>query len=1652
MKNLLNFFTLLLAILIFSVSNLAAVTLIDEDFESWPATGWQVVDHTGNGSWTNHNAIHAWNNYINADKPFDEKGDVVVAEGHDDFIIDTSLIAPPIDLTDNSYIVLYYETVYSDAHWLDDYVDIDVSTNGGNDWITVLHWEDVDVVQHGPGTNIVVNISVAAGCPNALVRFHYYSPAGGYWWEIDNVKIVAGTINPTDFKAEAVTKNQIDLSWMTNEVGDEVIIARNLSDNFGTPTDGTVYNVGNNIGASSIIYKGNEVEYSDSDTIFEATEYFYKIWAVNSETQYSAGVSANALTCIGTFPYMESFESDIGGWLNIKDNDFDWRRHSGTTASSLTGPDSGANGSSYYIYTEATNPGNPFKPFLIETSFDFISSPNPELAFFYHMYGEEMGRLHVDVCDDSGNWHSNLWEISGQQQTASSDPWKQAIVEMQQFGGQSPVKIRFRGVTGIGNISDMAVDYITITNRPGGMFFTPGSQSKSGNFGTTVQYEINALNLIGVGSDFNLTYTGFGGGAGWNEVGPANTGFINYRTSTNITVNVTVDPNAAANEAHTSIVTSVSTDGIFTNNATIITKCDWNYEIYSEGFQVEDHLENGWPNGWTNYFLGQTNNLGWFHGIDRYALYWWPTHDPAYGATNWFVSPPLDFSAGANQIYLTFYFAYDGRYLLTHTQSVYISTGSRNPNDGDYVKVSNIDYADGADWLRNLVDLSAFHGNSNVHIAIDYTSGNPLIAFDNVEIFGYKTGVDNAAIISPTSFIMDSYQSIPAVTGAIAIAGSTGVSGPATQVTAQFGYGFKNTNPFDDPDWIWLDAVYSGSNDTSDLFSIAPFFLSIAGEFDYSFRFKNGESGWIYADNDGSSNGYKKTAAGKMTVNMFAPKGKLIKEQTLPENFDSAFYSFNSPIYNYAAADDFEFTVDTVFESIRWKSLYWGTGRAGNETGVVLKVYSNNSSGGDHPGSELYSELVPGYSCEQFMKKDGIYNLYKYHIDLPSPFTANKNTKYWFSVQMKTADSNEYWGPLTTLDPISGQSAMVFNGNSWGIQNADFGFELYGSATNTGILMGSVSSAYNGFPLANVDIKINDGTDIWVTSTDANGEYNILIPLGAYNVSAELYNYQTETIPNLSIDFQSQVKTQNFVLDGSKLYYSPSAISNSMNFGYVVTNKVILTNDGPITLSYNLNVISEASPALKMIAEKDSANLKTSPIVLNYDLETIFNNSIVSPLPALDNFSFPSTTISRNKKSSNPFNCYAVDLYYAPATFVNFNSSAPGTFSTEKPLAIDPSELICAGDFILGDFSSLYAITLDGRELVKISTADANVTSLGILYPATENEIWTGMTAAQNGDVYGVTADGTKSQLYTIDIKTCSATLIGTIPSQQAVIDIAINTKGELFGIEILNDILIKINPDTLAVTIVGNIGIDANYAQGLDFNDLDDSLYYASYATNTGGVLLQINTDTAETTSLGTFKSGHNIDAFAIPLYKSPDWVSIIPNSGTIPPDSTTQIDVIFDASTISNFGTFTSEIAFYGSCINSVPKLPLTLELLPSPILTVPMTQNFGEVEMYFTSSVPLIVGNTGVGVLTGTVQNLAAPFFVAGDSNYFIQASSNITLNTFFVSDVEGNFSQNVLLSGGGGKTVVFTGNAIPEPILFINCYLLFIIYYRRKLISF
>lgn len=180
------------------------------------------------------------------------------------------------------------------------------------------------------------------------------------------------------------------------------------------------------------------------------------------------------LDCVTTFPYSQNFDGPewvnpvsqtaTGDWLNASGGDMDWTVNTGGTGSSGTGPlADNTTGSGNYLYTEASTPNFPTKVANLYTPcFDFTNLGNPEVSFWYHMFGNTVGSLHVDVFDfTTETWTDSVWTLTGVQQAAQADPFLEAVVDLSAFSGKKVI-VRFRGVTGSNWSSDTAIDDVEV--------------------------------------------------------------------------------------------------------------------------------------------------------------------------------------------------------------------------------------------------------------------------------------------------------------------------------------------------------------------------------------------------------------------------------------------------------------------------------------------------------------------------------------------------------------------------------------------------------------------------------------------------------------------------------------------------------------------------------------------------------------------------------------------------------------------------------------------------------------------------------------------------------------------------------------------------------------------------------------------------------------------------------------------------------------------------------------------------------------------------------------------------------------------------------------------------------------------------------------
>lgn len=306
------------------------------------------------------------------------------------------------------------------------------------------------------------------------------------------------------------------------------------------------------------------------------------------------------------------------------------------------------------------------------------------------------------------------------------------------------------------------------------------------------------------------------------------------------------------------LVQVVSLDNAFTATASIETSCSWNTWPYA--------CKNSdiFPNGCTNYAEGSTVFQWLQSGIGNPApgLYH-PAHTELF--IYWFVSPGIDLSdTFPEKLELTF-----DEFVIINTAygytGVFIPTGSQDPTDGDFVELLEIGSAS-LNWTERKVDLTPYIGSNPVYLAFKYEGNNTHLPFiDNVCIKGIRFGIDNSILKSPASAIAMLGRPSPRFDGRLYIDGATGSDGPAERITAQVGFGDPGTIPETNNNWHWHPIAYTGTNDSSDGFS-ATFILDVEGTFDVALRFKVGEAEWVYADLDGSVNGYDPALSGSLTV------------------------------------------------------------------------------------------------------------------------------------------------------------------------------------------------------------------------------------------------------------------------------------------------------------------------------------------------------------------------------------------------------------------------------------------------------------------------------------------------------------------------------------------------------------------------------------------------------------------------------------------------------------------------------------------------------------------------------------------------------------------------------------------------------------------
>ena len=304
-------------------------------------------------------------------------------------------------------------------------------------------------------------VSTNATSDNGNTAWYTTYPAYSSFWGVKNNYFEAqGLSNEATWYSET-----IDISNYTN-----VSISLNIAENGRLESN-------DYIRVYYAIDNGNEILFAEKRDDFTYQHIFISglngnsiqviIKAFNSdshETYYfddiviTGTAISNCNNQISSFPYTESFEDGIGKWKQSRNDNFNWTLNSGGTMSGETGPDVATNGN-YYLYTEQSSYND--VAYIESPCFDLSNLVSPYLYFDYHMYGDEMGTLAVEVqsISNPNNW-TTIWSASGNK----NNTWYLAKIDLTSYAGSS-IKLRIKSVATGGSKCDMAIDHLGIADH-----------------------------------------------------------------------------------------------------------------------------------------------------------------------------------------------------------------------------------------------------------------------------------------------------------------------------------------------------------------------------------------------------------------------------------------------------------------------------------------------------------------------------------------------------------------------------------------------------------------------------------------------------------------------------------------------------------------------------------------------------------------------------------------------------------------------------------------------------------------------------------------------------------------------------------------------------------------------------------------------------------------------------------------------------------------------------------------------------------------------------------------------------------------------------------------------------------------------------------
>ncbi len=353
-----------------------------------------------------------------------------------------------------------------------DQLDVEVSNNGGSSWTNVFNRTgQLQTAKTDPWREVIVNLSAYA---NQTIKLRFVVTQNTFGTNgdvaIDDVAIREAPTcpRPQNLSEIFVWTNRAQLGWTTGG-------ASNWQIEYGpagfTPGNGTLINVNSNPTSVTGLSPATTYDFYVRDSC-----------GIGDVSQWTGPLRLKTRCAAFSTPYVQAFSgaaysagptfNDTGSIGPCFDRDqltnYVWKGGPPTFSPFNTGPSGDhTTGSGKYVFAQAIGfgGGSARETNLQSVVIDLTPLTNPQLTFWYHMFGADINELSVRITSGNGIWNLER-QIVGQQQTAKADPWNEVIIDLSAYAGDSIIIEWRANASPTGTASHIALDDVNVDEAP----------------------------------------------------------------------------------------------------------------------------------------------------------------------------------------------------------------------------------------------------------------------------------------------------------------------------------------------------------------------------------------------------------------------------------------------------------------------------------------------------------------------------------------------------------------------------------------------------------------------------------------------------------------------------------------------------------------------------------------------------------------------------------------------------------------------------------------------------------------------------------------------------------------------------------------------------------------------------------------------------------------------------------------------------------------------------------------------------------------------------------------------------------------------------------------------------------------------------------